>query len=78
MPHTVEVGSLHTLRWESLKLIFQPLHKCIFGKSVRTSTLSMISNFSNNCLDRLFHCVTIPVDQKFTYTKLTVPLNFRK
>jgi hypothetical protein len=25
--HTVEVGSLHTLRLESLKLVFQPLHK---------------------------------------------------
>ena len=25
--HTVEVGSLHTLRLESLKLLFQPLHK---------------------------------------------------
>ena len=24
---TVEVGSLHTLRLESLKLVFQPLHK---------------------------------------------------
>jgi hypothetical protein len=23
----------------------------------------------------IIHCVTIPVGQKFTYTKLTVPLN---
>ena len=29
---TVEVGSLHTLRLESLKLVFQPLHKCIVNK----------------------------------------------
>jgi hypothetical protein len=25
--HTVEVGSLHTLMLESIKLVFQPLHK---------------------------------------------------
>ncbi|CDR07247.1 unnamed protein product, partial [Oncorhynchus mykiss] len=45
-----------------------------FGKSVRTSTF----NFSNNCLQIIsiiIHCITIPVCQKFTYTKLTVPLN---
>ena len=30
--HTVEVGSLHTLRLESLKLIFQPFHKCLVKK----------------------------------------------
>ncbi|CDQ86430.1 unnamed protein product [Oncorhynchus mykiss] len=30
--HTVEVGSLHTLRLESLKLVFQPLHKCLVNK----------------------------------------------
>ena len=30
--HTVEVGSLHTHRLESLKLDFQPLHKCIVNK----------------------------------------------
>ena len=44
--HTVEVGSLHTLRLESLKLIFQPLHKFIvnklsFWQSVMTSPLCM-------------------------------------
>ena len=43
--HTVEVGSLHTLRLESSKLVFQPIHKLLtnysFGKSVRTSTLCM-------------------------------------
>ena len=43
---TVEVGSLHTLRLESLKLVFQPLQNFLltnysFGKSVRTSTLYM-------------------------------------
>ena len=37
------------------------------------------SNFSNNCLQAdyftyIFHFMTIPVGQKFTYTKLTVPL----
>jgi hypothetical protein len=25
--------------------------------------------------NRLFHCITIPVGQQFTYTKLTVPSN---
>ena len=30
--HTVEVRSLHTLRLESLKLVFQPLHKFIVNK----------------------------------------------
>ena len=30
--YTVEVRSLHTLRLESLKLVFQPLHKCIVNK----------------------------------------------
>ncbi|CDQ56175.1 unnamed protein product [Oncorhynchus mykiss] len=35
---TVEVGSLHTLRLESLKLVFQPFPKFL---SVRTSTLCM-------------------------------------
>ncbi|CDQ58468.1 unnamed protein product [Oncorhynchus mykiss] len=30
--YTVEVGSLHTLRLESLKLVFQPLHKCLVNK----------------------------------------------
>jgi hypothetical protein len=52
-PPTVEDGSLNTLRLESLKLVFQPLHKFLvnlqiivlasrlaFGKSV-TSTLCM-------------------------------------
>ena len=29
---TVEVVSLHTLRLESLKRVFQPLHKCIVNK----------------------------------------------
>ena len=31
-PDTVEVGSLHTLRLESLKLVFQPLHKFLVNK----------------------------------------------
>ena len=29
---TVEVGSLHKLRLESLKLVFQPLHKFLVNK----------------------------------------------
>ena len=29
---TVEVGSLHTLMFESLKLVFQPLHKFLVNK----------------------------------------------
>ena len=36
---TVEVGSLHTLRLESLKLLFQPLHTFIFNKLVLASRL---------------------------------------
>ena len=51
---SVEVRSLHTLRLESLKLVFQPLHifssNYHFGKSVKTSTFCMTSNVSNNCL----------------------------
>ena len=38
----------------------------------------MTSNFSKTCLQTDYltynHCITIPVGQKFTYTKLTVPL----
>ena len=30
--YTVEVGRLHTLRLESLKCVFQPLHKFIVNK----------------------------------------------
>ena len=30
--YTVEVGSFHTLRLESLKLVFQPLHKFLVNK----------------------------------------------
>jgi hypothetical protein len=30
--YTVEVGSLHKLRLESLKLVFQPLHKLLVNK----------------------------------------------
>ena len=29
---TVEIGSLHTLRLESFKLVFQPLYKCFVNK----------------------------------------------
>jgi hypothetical protein len=43
--YTVEVGSLHTLRLESLELVFHStnffLTNYSFGKSVRTSTLCM-------------------------------------
>ncbi|CDQ99354.1 unnamed protein product, partial [Oncorhynchus mykiss] len=82
--YTVEVGSLHALRLESLKLIFQPLHKFLvtnysFGKSVRTSTLCMTQVIFPTIvyiqIISLSHCITFPVGQKFTYTKLTVPLN---
>ena len=31
---TVEVGSLHTLRLESLKLVFQPLHKFLVNNKL--------------------------------------------
>jgi hypothetical protein len=30
--YTVEIGSLHTLRLELLKLVFQPFHKCLVNK----------------------------------------------
>ena len=30
--YTVEVGSLHTLRLEALKLVFQPLHTFLVNK----------------------------------------------
>ena len=73
---TVEVRSLHTLRLESLTKFL--LTNYSFGKAVRTSTLCMTSNYSNKCLQiisLIIHRITIPVDQKFTYTKLTVLLN---
>ena len=78
--YTVEVGSLHTLRLESLKLVFlKPLHKCLitnysFDKLVRTSTLCMVQVICPTIVYRqitslIIHCITIPVGQKFTYTK---------
>ena len=85
---TVEVGSLHTLRLVSLKLVFKPLHTFLvnkkvnnkFGKSVRTSTLCMTQVIFptidyRQIISLIIHCITIPVGQKFTYTKLTVRLN---
>ena len=39
------------------------------------SRLGHITDSPNKLFtDILFHCITIPVDQKFTFTKLTVPL----
>jgi hypothetical protein len=84
--HTVEAGSLHPLRLESLKLVFQPLHVHVlftnygFGKSVRTSTVCITQVIVPTIVSRhiillIIHCTAIPVGQKFTYTKLTVPLN---
>ena len=82
-----EVGCLHTNRLESLKHIFQPstnflLTNYSFGKLVRTSTLCMTQVIFPTIVYRqiisliiIIHCITIPVGQKFTYTKLTVPLN---
>jgi hypothetical protein len=72
--------SLHTLRLESLKLIFQPLHTFLVNKLLfRTSTLCMTQVFFQQLFtDRLFHFYNSlyhPVGQKFTYTKLAVPLN---
>ena len=86
---TVEVGSLPTLRLESLNHVFQPFPNFLltnysFGKSDRTSTLCMTQAFFPTIVYRqiISDCITIPVGQKFTYTKLTVPLNslenFRK
>ena len=50
-----------------------------FGKLVRTSTLCMTSHFSTlvytQIISLIILCITIPVGQKFTYSKLTVPLN---
>ena len=82
---TVEVGSLHTLRLESLKLVFQPLlkflvNKLYFGKSVRTFTLCMTqvifpSIVYSQIISLIINSITIAAGQKFTYTKFTVPLN---
>ena len=81
---TVEVGSLHTLRSHS-NLFFNLstnflLTNYSFGKSVRTSTLCMTQVIFPTIVYRqsislIIHCITIPVGQRFTYTKLTVPLN---
>ena len=80
--YTVEVGSLHTLRVESF--FHHSTHFLLtnysFGKSVRTSTLCMTQVIFPTIVYRqiislIIHCITIPVGQKFTYTKLTVPLN---
>ena len=87
---TVEVRDLHTLRLESLKLIFQPLHTFLVNKLSFWQVgedmyfVHDTSNFSNNCsqtdyptivhrqiISPIIHCITIPVGQKFTYTKLT-------
>ena len=74
------VGSIHTLKVGVIN-IFQPLSKfLIFGKSVRTSTLCMTQVIFPTIVYRqiislTIHCITIPVVQTFTYTKLTVPLN---
>jgi hypothetical protein len=51
-----------------------------FCKSVRISTLCMTQVIFPTIVYRqiislITHCITIPVGQKFTYTKLTVPLN---
>ena len=51
-----------------------------FGKSVRTSTLCTTQVIFPTIVYRqiislIIQCITIPVGQKFTYTKLTVPLN---
>ena len=60
---------------------FQPLHKFVsFCKSVRTSTSCMTQVIFQTIVYRqiislIIHCITTPVGQKFTYTKLTVPLN---
>ena len=53
-----------------------------FGKSVRTSTLCMTQVIFPTIVYRqiislINHCITIPVGQKFTYTKLTVPLAWK-
>ena len=50
-----------------------------FDKLVRTSTLCMTQVIFPTIVYRqiislIIHCITIPVGQKFTYTKLTVPL----
>ena len=67
------------LCWSQLNLHFL-LTNYSFGKSVRTSTLCMIQVVFSTIVYRqiislIIHCITIPVGQKFKYTKLTVPLN---
>ncbi|CDQ73145.1 unnamed protein product [Oncorhynchus mykiss] len=79
--HTVEVGSLHTLKLDSLKLVFQSHHKFLVNKLYFwTSTLCItqvifLTFFYRQIISLIIYCITIPVGQKFTYTKLTVPLN---
>jgi hypothetical protein len=69
------------LGWSHYNLFFNHstnilLTNYSFGKSVRTSTLCMTQViFPTLFTDTLIHCITIPVGQKFTCTKLTVPLN---
>ena len=83
--YTVEVGSLHIVKLESLKLVFNHstnvlLTNYSFGKSIRTSTLCMTQVIFptivyGQIISHIIHCITIPVGQKFTYTKLIVPSN---
>ena len=73
------------LGWSHYNSLFKHLTNFLltnysFGKSVRTSTLCTTQVFVLTIVNRqiislIIHCITIPVGQKFTYTKLTVPLN---
>ena len=76
---TVEVGSLHTLRLESLTLVFQPLHKCLVDKLLSWQVVFFILCMTQvifptivyrQIISLIIHCITITVSQKFTYTKL--------
>ena len=83
--YAVEVGSLHALRLESLIHFFNHASNVLltnysFGKSVRTSTLCMtLVIFPTivyiQIISLIIRCITISVGLKFTYTKLTLPLN---
>ena len=80
--NTVEVGSLHTLRLESIKFVFNHSTHFFLTTIVLASQLGHLLCVMfpiivyRQIISLIIHCITIPVGQKFTYTKLTVPLTF--
>ena len=72
--YTVEVGSLHTFRLESLKLIFLPLHKFLVNR-LTGYFVHDASNCSNNCLQTDYFIYHNFSESEVYIHKLTVPLN---